>query len=242
MRVMIVEDEGMVARRLARCVNAALGASLEHLDITGDFQSARASLKESPPDVLLLDLNLHGRDGFELLKHAVAGGFETIVVSANTDRAIEAFEYGVLDFVPKPFGTERLAQAFKRLSGKRGKRAALRYLIVRHAGQLERIQVEDIRAIHGADDYSELELVSGARRLHEKSLEKLARSMSGGFLRIHRSHIVNLAFVQSLAAMAGSRYQLTLTDGSRLPVGRKWIASVRQAFSDATARHQAERL
>lgn len=232
----------MVARRLARCVKSVLGASLEQLDVTGDFRSAQSRLTETRPDVLLLDLNLHGHDGFELLKHAVAGGFETIVVSANTDRAIEAFEYGVVDFVPKPFSPERLAQAFRRLAGERGESAALRYLIVRHAGQLERIKVEDVRAIHGADDYAELELVSGVRRLHEKSLEKLARSLPGGFLRIHRSHIVNLTFVRSLAAMAGSRYQLALTDGSRLPVGRKWIASVRRAFADATVRDPAERL
>lgn len=234
MRVTIVEDERMVARSLTRCVRSVLGASLQQLDVMGDLRSAQAHLQATRPDVLLLDLNLHGHDGFGLLKYAVAGAFDTIVVSANTERALEAFEYGVLDYVPKPFSTERLAQAFKRLSGKRSENAALRYLIVRHAGQLERVKVEDIRAIHGANDYSELELTSGACRLHEKTLAQLARSLSGGFLRIHRSHIVNLEFVQSLTTQAGSRYHLTLTDGTQLPVGRKWIASVRQAFADVT--------
>ncbi|HET6724678.1 MAG TPA: LytTR family DNA-binding domain-containing protein [Gammaproteobacteria bacterium] len=236
MRVIIVEDERMVAKSLARCVESVLGESLQQLDVLGDFHSAQARLRETRPDVLLLDLNLHGRNGFELLQHAVAGSFDTIVVSANTDRAIEAFEYGVLDFVPKPFSTERLAQAFERLSGRHTEGASLRYLVVRHAGTLERIWIEDILAIHGANDYSELELLNGARRLHEKTLEKLVRSLSGNFLRIHRSHIVNLAFARSLTAQAGSRYRLTLADGSVLPVGRKWIASVRKAFADDTER------
>jgi DNA-binding LytR/AlgR family response regulator len=235
MRVIIVEDERMVARSLARCVRLVLGPSLQQLDVVEDLRSAQACLKKTRPDVLLLDLNLHGRDGFDLLKHAVAGAFDTIVVSANTDRAIEAFEYGVIDYVPKPFNTERLAQAFKRLSGRRGESVDLRYLIVRHAGKLERVNVEDIRAIHGANDYAELELASGARRLHEKTLQKLMRSLPAGFVRIHRSHIVNLAFAQSLTAHAGSRYELGLTDGRPLPVGRKWIASVRRAFADESA-------
>lgn len=231
MRVIVVEDETMVARSLARHVQSVLGASLQQLEIVGDVGSAQARLQVMKPDVLLLDLNLHGHDGFELLKQAVAGAFDTIVVSANTDRAIEAFEYGVLDFVPKPCNTERLAQAFKRLSGRRSESVALRYLIVRHAGKLERVKIDDIRAIHGANDYSELELANGARRLHEKTLEQLARSLSGSFLRIHRSHIVNLKDIQSLGAQAGSRYRLTLTDGSQLPVGRKWVASVRKALA-----------
>lgn len=234
MRVIIVEDERMVARSLARCVESVLGESLEQLEIFSDFQSAQVRLQTMQPDVLLLDLNLHGRDGFELLKHAVSRRFDTVVVSANTDRAIEAFEYGVLDFVPKPFIRERLGQAFARMSEKQVETASVRYVVVRHAGKLERINVDGIRAIHGAADYSELELVNGARRLHEKTLETLARSLAGRFLRIHRSHIVNVEYIHALTSHAGSRYRLVLTDGSELPVGRKWIAPARSALERGT--------
>jgi DNA-binding LytR/AlgR family response regulator len=232
MHVIMVEDETMVARRLARCVESVLGASLQRLDIFGDLRSAEACLQATVPDVLLLDLNLHGRDGFDLLKRAVSGSFDTIVVSANTDRAIEAFEHGVVDFVPKPFTEARLGQAFERLSAKGGEGEAIRYLIVRHAGKLERIKIDDIRAIHGANDYSELELAGDSRRLHEKSLDKLAQMLAGRFMRIHRSHLVNLDEVHSLAAYAGSRYRLELKDGRELPVGRKWIKSARRALGD----------
>src|SRR3546814_5242196 len=89
MHVIMVEDETMVARHLARCVESVLGASLQRLEIFGDLRSAEAHLQATVPDVLLLDLNLHGRDGFDLLKRAVSGSFDTIVVSANTDRALE---------------------------------------------------------------------------------------------------------------------------------------------------------
>src|SRR3546814_3334293 len=114
MHVIMVEDETMVARHLARCVESVLGASLQRLEIFGDLRSAEAHLQATVPDVLLLDLHLHGRDGFDLLKRAVSGSFATIVVSAHTDRALDAFEYGVVDFVPNPFTAPRLCQAFER--------------------------------------------------------------------------------------------------------------------------------
>lgn len=236
MKVVIVEDEVMVARRLARCTKTALTSQLSSIDTFNDIDSARTRLDELQPDVLLLDLNLQGRDGFALLESAVAGSFDTIVVSANTHRAIEAFDYDVVDFVPKPFTTERLAQAFGRLGDEARAGRGVRYLVVRHAGQLERIRVEDVRAIHGANDYAELELTDGSTRMHEKSLSRLARLLSHRFIRIHRSHIVNRECIQSLATLEGSRYRLTLTNDRQLPVGRKWIESLRNTLADESER------
>ena len=65
-------------------------------------------------DLVLLDLNLNGDNGFDLLTTAVSESFHTIVISAYKDQAITAFEYGILDFVPKPFNRDRLEQAFDR--------------------------------------------------------------------------------------------------------------------------------
>ena len=65
-------------------------------------------------DLLLLDLNLHGKSGFLALENAVAGSFQTIIVSAYADQAITAYEYGVLDFVNKPFSRARLEKALNR--------------------------------------------------------------------------------------------------------------------------------
>src|SRR3546814_3242499 len=85
-----------------------------------------------------------------------------------------------------------MSQAFERRLAKRDEGEAIRYLVVRHAGKLERIRIDDIRVIHGANDYSELKLAGVSRRLHEKSLDKLAQVLAGRFIRIHRSHLVNL--------------------------------------------------
>jgi two-component system response regulator LytT len=114
MRVLIVEDEQMVARRLERLLRQVLGAQLSAVRIASDLDSACVALAEDPDALLLLDLNLGGADGFELLRRARAQGHRTIVVSANFERALEAFELGVLDFIPKPFNADRLRLALRR--------------------------------------------------------------------------------------------------------------------------------
>ncbi|WWW34360.1 response regulator [Stenotrophomonas rhizophila] len=70
-------------------------------------EAAGDRLQRAVYDGLLLDLNLGGEDGFELLRRAVAGRYHCVVVSAHRERALQAFEHGVLDFVPKPFSRER---------------------------------------------------------------------------------------------------------------------------------------
>src|SRR3546814_7885307 len=70
MHVIMVEDETMVARRLARCVESVLGASLQRLEIFGDLRSAEAHLQATVPDVLLLDWNLLAAVGLACLKAA----------------------------------------------------------------------------------------------------------------------------------------------------------------------------
>ena len=91
LRILIVEDEPIVAQRLSRLLGAALGAPAAALDTAVNLTAARERLAVSRYDALFLDLNLRGRDGFELLADAVAEAPQTVVVSANTDRALEAF-------------------------------------------------------------------------------------------------------------------------------------------------------
>lgn len=229
MKVVVVEDERVVAKRVARNVAEALGEECESVTICGTFDEASDYLNDHDVDLLLLDLNLHGADGFDLLSQAAARPSHTIVVSANTDRALQAFEYGVLDFVPKPFTRERFARAIARArpSGQQLEHRAA-HLSVRTPQGIEILPVAGVRAIHGAGNYSEVEMTDGRRRLHYKSLDRLGQLLPDDFLRVHRSHIVNLRCADKLKTLPGSRYQLILDDGSVVPVGRTRVAEVRE--------------
>jgi two-component system response regulator LytT len=181
-------------------------------------------------DLLLLDLNLSGRNGFELLHRAVAGAFHTVVISANTDRAIEAFDYGVVDFVPKPFSRERLARAFERaLRAEEGAgRGAATTLAVKKRGAIVMVPIAEISYIRGAGPYSELVIRRGTVELHDKSLDALMCVLPPSFHRTHKSYVVPLADIDTLLVHEGTRYELVLRSGERLPVGRSRYQALRQ--------------
>ncbi|HUG09767.1 MAG TPA: LytTR family DNA-binding domain-containing protein [Opitutaceae bacterium] len=231
MRVLIVEDETVVARRIEQFCRRIIGNRLEWLRVSETFDAAQAALAESPVDVLLLDLNLGGRDGMALLDSNVAGSFHTIIVSANTEHALVAFEHGVIDFVAKPFTEQRLEEALRRVTEPGGRSPhAARFLAVRKQGRIELVPIDDVLFVKGADDCSELVLVSGRHELHDKSLERLQALLPPVFERIHKSYLVRLSAVKALHAHEGSRYEAELKNGILLPVGRTRYKEIRDAL------------
>ncbi len=228
MRILVVEDEPVIARRLLRLLGEILQQPAGSIDSARSFDMAQTMLQHNHYDLLCLDLNLHGQDGFDLLATAVAGRHQTIVISANTDRALTAFEYGVVDFVPKPFDRERLAQALSRVSAThRPQSLRARVLTFRDGNRTRIFKVECIRAIHGADNYAEVELEDGRRLLHDKSLDQLEEMLPARFHRVHRSHIVDLARIVGLENLPGSRYRAHLDSGEFVPVSRSRIRKLR---------------
>jgi len=228
MDVLIVEDEEIVARRLQRLVTTILGGRLHSVRVLDTLSDGLAHVGEHPIDLLFLDLDLGGRDGFRMLTEAVAGSFHTIVVSARTDEAIRAFELGVTDFVPKPYTQERLRQAIDRVTRRDSTlRNRLRFLAVRRPGEIRVIPIDSVLEIRGAGDYSELVCADGSTHLHDKTLKTLELVLPARFVRVHRSHIVDLGALERIESEPGSRYFAVLRNGSRVPVSRSRVDALR---------------
>ena len=228
LRIVIAEDEAVVARRIARLTAEILGPRAGAIAIVPRVSEARAAIDRDPPDLLILDLNLEGEEGFDLLRFTSSCAFQTIVVSAATGRAIEAFEYGVRDFVPKPFGRERLERALHRVLAPdvRAERP-IEHLGIRRNGGIAFARVGDIAYIRGAGTRSELVLAGGATAMHDKMLDRLEGVLPEHFERIHKSYIVDVRRIARLVAREGSRYAVVLRDGTTLPVGRTRVGAVR---------------
>lgn len=228
MRILIVEDEPLIRQRLVRLCGELAGTRAR-FDAVADLASAGDRLQRNIYDGLLLDLNLGGEDGFDLLRHAVSGRYHCVVVSAHRERAVQAFEHGVLDFVPKPFTRERLGLALERLLDAGRYRSGLaRYLGIWRAQGTALVELADVLWIRADGDYSELRLLDGRSELHDKSLAGLVAVLPPDFVRCHRSYLVNLRHVRTLHAGSGSRYWLILAGGTELPVGRAHIAALRR--------------
>ncbi|MDH5823131.1 LytTR family DNA-binding domain-containing protein [Luteimonas sp. RD2P54] len=231
MRILIVEDEPLIRERLLR-VCGELAGGRARFDAVADLDLAGDRLQCSLYDGLLLDLNLGGEDGFELLRQAVAGRYHCVVVSAHRERALQAFEHGVLDFVPKPFTRERLGLALDRLLDAGRYRPGLaRYLGIWRAHGTALVELADVLWIRADGDYSEVRLLDGRSELHDKSLAALTAVLPPDFVRCHRSCLVNLRHVRSLHAGTGSRYWLVMANGKELPVGRAHVSTVRRELA-----------
>lgn len=221
MHIVIVEDEPLVLSRLERLSKKILLDSIDRISCFSNLDDAAAFLDSTTVDIVLLDLNLHGKDGFTLLREYVAAGFHTIVVSAYADKAIEAFEYGVLDFVAKPFTQERLAKALNRVvDSQLRSHFGCRYLGVKKTSGIELIEIRDIASIQAEGHYTLLHIPGQQPILHSKSIERLLSVLPQNFAPVHRSYIVNMNYAKQLRINAGSRYELELTGGELIPVGR----------------------
>jgi two-component system response regulator LytT len=217
MNILIVEDEAPAARRLERMVRDRIGPRIDALAIAATVEAARNALATSRVDLLLLDLNLNGADGFSVLANAHRP--PTIVVSANSSRAIDAFDHAVIDFVAKPVSAERFGLALERALD-RTRPPAGASLAVRSAGRIDLAAFADVVALSGADDYVEVVLADGRRFLHDTRLQELDRRLPPGFVRVHRSHIINVAHVKALRMLPNRRRVLVLSGDTAIPVSR----------------------
>ncbi len=220
MRILIAEDEAVAARRLERMVKEIQGETTQSISVKESLEDAEEFLFEKPIDLLLLDLNLNGQDGYDLLKLAAAGSFKTIVVSASSDRAIEAFQYGVLDFVPKPVDAERLRRALERAYAPVASSSPAKYLSIRKHGKVELLPIDEVLFLKGAGDYVEVHLKGGRMELHSKTLENLSSLLPPHFERVHKSYLVDTRAVKGFLLQGAGKYELDLGDGQKVPMSR----------------------
>lgn len=233
MRILIVEDEPLVAQRLQREVETFFGTGVRRVVHCDTLAGTHALLREEQFDLVLLDLNLHGEDGFKVLEMTGPAPFNTIVVSAHAERALTAFDVGVLDFVAKPFSQARLTQAFQRhLDSTAGARS--RKLLVRRLGDIELVEFSAISHVRADGHYAELVMADGSTRFYDQPLDKLLESLGEGFMRVHRSHAVNLAHVVRLTVEAGGRYGLDTLYATAIPVSRSLYPAVKAALAAST--------
>ena len=252
MRVLIVDDEPLARRRLVQLLAACQG-----VEIAGEAEGGREALQLVEllrPDVLLLDIEMPGVNGFAVLKALPPGPAPAIVfVTAFQDHAVHAFELRATDFVVKPVSGDRLARAIEQarsdLDARRaGERLAFLqsrlaelerralavsepHLWVQVGSDKRRLALADIRWLEAERDYVRVHM-DGHSHLVNALLGDMEKALAGEpFLRVHRSAIVRTDKVRALTRGRFSTPVLELDDGQRLPVGRKYRDAVRAALN-----------
>lgn len=230
MNLLIIEDEPLIAQRLARQARDYYGSRLKRLEICDELEIALERIKTVSFDLVFLDLNLFGQDGFDILKQANAESFHTIIVSAHADLAIRAFEFGVLDFVAKPFTESRLIKALERFDSQLPHNPSTQSLAVKKRGQLQLLPIQDINFIQAEGHYSLIWMTDGNSYLHDKSIERLLNILPLFFVRTHRSYAVNLHYVKRINIESGGKYSIESQFSKTIPLSRSYYPLIKEAL------------
>ncbi|MCL1946454.1 MAG: LytTR family DNA-binding domain-containing protein [Chitinivibrionia bacterium] len=219
MKIFIVEDEKVALRRLVRQVEEILPGN--EISTFCEIDEALSVLSSHSPDLLILDLNLNGRDGFDILKNIEEKKFETIVVSANVERALEGFnDLGIVYFVPKPYEIEQFEKALQKFMKKRSRLKENKEILIKDGSKRFTIRIDDILYISGAGDFREIHCKNGKNHIDYRSLEKFDEILPDNFIRIHNSYLVDKNNVVETMVGGGGKYIAILSNGDELKVSR----------------------
>ena len=229
LRILVVEDEIPIARYILKSIQDFLPRAKVIACLT--LEDAQERIANERCDLCFLDLNLGGQNGFDLLKSFTIHSFHTIIISANVEKAITAFEFGVLDFIGKPFTQERLGQALERFFHKgQGEFHNTKFLTAKDHLGTHILPVASIHYFKGAGIYVEAHL-EGRVILIEKPLDRLEQILSGSFVRIHKSYLVALDRIQRFQHIGGGKYRVWCADGTALPLSRNKVKWAKKLFS-----------
>ncbi len=221
MKILIVEDEYPTAEYAQQLCREILQKKLTAIDMVHDLPEALQYIREREIDLCLLDLNLHGENGYELLQTAIAQSFHTIIISAYPDQALEAFQYGALDFIVKPYGKKRLKKALSRFQDRSENiDIKTKFLSVRMNRKYKLVKIENIIYMKSVGPYVELYLLNGEMELLLKTMNRLEQILPAYFFRTHRSYFINLNEVESFRHTGGGKYTVTLKNNTELPLSR----------------------
>lgn len=219
MKVLVVDDEPLARAELRRLVAAVSGAV-----VVGECATAleaERALLASTPDVMLLDIEMPGGTGFDLLER-VPTLPAVIFTTAYDQHALRAFEVGAIDYLLKPIELGRLRAALARVTPRTRPR-----LFVRDGARCWLVPLDEVRSVTTDGNY--VRLSWGERELlFARSLAALERHLDDGvFVRANRATLVNLAWVERITPRLGGRLELHLRGGTS--ASHAVIVSRRQA-------------
>lgn len=243
LRTVLIDDE--VLARLA--LRQAL-ATHDEVDIVGECGNAAEAMQAVRvlrPDLLFLDIQMPGMDGFELLDELAPDRLPLVVfATAFAEHALRAFDAMALDYVLKPIEQARFDQAMARVNQHwQGLHATAgpalesapaegyaQRLSVRHGEHIRVLAVDDIDWIRADGNYLHIH-VGPVRYLHRDTLRHLLAQLDPArFLRIHRGTLVNLARIREVHPLFKGGAEIVLHDGTRLDLSRRFRAGARNVL------------
>jgi len=225
----VVDDEPLARKRLLHLLRGD-----PDIRVVGTFDSATAAAthaRELTPQLLLLDIRMPELDGFELVAALAGQGINPyiIFVTAHSDRSMDAFGVGAVDYLLKPFDDERFTRAIeraKRLIASGRPPASLASsrtrLLLSERGKVVVLAMRDIEFVQAAAKHVKIYAAGRCYCFRQTLGELESRLDPASFVRVHRSTLVNVEHLAEMHPMFHGDYELILRRGTRLTLSRRY--------------------
>ena len=245
MRVLIVDDEPLARERMRELL-----AEQPDVEVLGECENGREAIEaieRTRPDLVFLDVQMPGIDGFEVVRGLRSEGMPAIVFVTGDDRhALRAFDAHALDYLLKPFDGERLERALDRararLSGaapsdrtrrlldliERRLPPPLDRLVIRSGGGVIFLKPQDVDWVHAEGNYVRIHAGKESHLIRETMNDLEARLLPARFVRIHKSILVNVDRIREIRPLLTGDHAVLLTDGTKLTWSRGYQSRLRR--------------
>ncbi len=224
-KCLLIDDEPYALELLAKYI-----AEYNDMEVVAQCRSIVAALpflQSEHIDLLFLDVKMPQISGIEFLKEAGAIP-DVILTTAFREYAVQAFEFGVLDYLLKPISFLRFSKAVQRYRQQQADKATedIHHIVVKSGFQYHKIELSDIQYIQSAKEY--VSIISNKEKYMVRASmgEILSQLPDNSFIQVHKSYIVPLSHILSI-----STAEVYLSGDVTLPLGRSFARSVKNAFS-----------
>ena len=244
-KAVIIDDE-----KLARDIIRTYLKKFDNVELLAECSNGFEGLKaigELNPDLIFLDIQMPKLSGFEMLE-VLENPPQIIFTTAFDQYALRAFEVNATDYLLKPFSEERFADALGKVirqmtdesSGKQkvmdlmkqieNREDFLERVVVKTNHKIVVIPADNIMLIEAQDDYAMIHTDEG-RLLKQKTMKFFEENLNPEeFIRIHRSYIVKLSFIQQIELFERDSYRVHLKNDMKLPVSKSGYQRLKELF------------
>ncbi len=238
----IVEDE-----KPARDLIRAYLKDHAEIELIGEYDNGFDGLKainELKPDAVFLDVQMPKLNGFEILE-VIEHQPGIIFTTAYDKYAIRAFEQNAVDYLLKPFSRERFNDSIRKLKEKIENNSGeneiekirlhfadsdekLHRVVIKKSGKIHVISTDDIHFLEAQDDYVMIYTAEG-KHLKQQTMKYFENHLDQEqFVRVHRSYIANIGYIERIEPYEKTNYILILKDGNKVPVSRSGMQALKE--------------